>query len=81
MRADIAQGPDGTSKGFGTVLLGSTREAAKAIGQSAERGTLEVGKLADLAVWDVESPCELAYYLGLNQLHRVYRRGVERTAV
>ena len=63
------------------ALAGCTREAAKAIGQSAERGTLEVGKLADLAVWDVESPCELAYYLGLNQLHRVYRRGVERTAV
>jgi len=31
VRADIAQAPDGTSKGFGTVLLGSTREAAKAI--------------------------------------------------
>jgi len=31
VRADIAQGPDGVSKGFGTVMLGSTREAAKAI--------------------------------------------------
>jgi len=31
VRADIAQANDGTSKGFGTVLLGSTREAAKAI--------------------------------------------------
>jgi len=31
VRADIAQAPDGTSKGYGTVLLGSTREAAKAI--------------------------------------------------
>jgi len=31
VRADIAQAQDGTSKGFGTVLLGSTREAAKAI--------------------------------------------------
>jgi RNA recognition motif-containing protein len=31
MRADIAQTADGSSKGYGTVLLGSTREAAKAI--------------------------------------------------
>ena len=31
VRADIATGPDGSSKGYGTVLLASTREAAKAI--------------------------------------------------
>ena len=31
VRAEIAAAPDGTSKGFGTVLMGSTREAAKAI--------------------------------------------------
>ena len=31
VRADVVSGPDGTSKGFGTVLFGSTREAAKAI--------------------------------------------------
>jgi len=31
VRADVAQAADGSSKGYGTVLLGSTREAAKAI--------------------------------------------------
>ena len=31
VRADIAMAPDGSSKGYGTVLLASTREAAKAI--------------------------------------------------
>ena len=31
VRAEIAATPDGTSKGFGTVLMASTREAAKAI--------------------------------------------------
>jgi len=31
LRADIAQGPDGRSKGHGTVSFGSTKEAAKAI--------------------------------------------------
>jgi len=31
VRAEIAAAPDGSSKGFGTVLMGSTRDAAKAI--------------------------------------------------
>ena len=31
VRADVAERHDGVSKGFGTVLLGSTRDAAKAI--------------------------------------------------
>jgi len=31
VRADVAQAADGSSKGYGTVLLGTTREAAKAI--------------------------------------------------
>ena len=57
------------------ALLGTTRHAARAIGQLGDRGTVEVGKLADLAVWDVESPCELSYYLGLNPLSTVYRHG------
>ena len=36
------------------------------------------GKLADLAVWDVTSPCELAYYLGLNRLTDVFYHGEPR---
>jgi RNA recognition motif-containing protein len=31
LHADVATGPDGSSKGYGTVLLGTTRDAAKAI--------------------------------------------------
>ena len=31
VHADVATAPDGTSKGYGTVLLGTTRDAAKAI--------------------------------------------------
>ena len=31
LRADVATGADGQSKGFGTVTFASTREAAKAI--------------------------------------------------
>ena len=35
---------------------------------AAEVGTLEVGKSADLAIWDIERPAELVYRLGFNPL-------------
>ena len=55
-------------------LLGVTRNAAAALGLSGEAGTLEAGKLADLAIWDVESPAELVYRMGFNPLHaRIWR--------
>lgn len=54
-------------------LLGVTRHAAAALGLSDEIGTLESGKRADLAIWDIDSPAELVYYMGRNPLHsRVY---------
>jgi imidazolonepropionase len=46
------------------VLAGTTREAARALGLQEEIGTLEVGKAADLAIWDINSPAELSYWLG-----------------
>jgi imidazolonepropionase len=55
-------------------LAGATRNAARALGLAAETGTLEAGKLADLAIWDIERPAELVYRLGFNPLHaRVWR--------
>jgi imidazolonepropionase len=56
-------------------LAGTTREAARALGLAAETGTLEAGKWADLAIWDVESPAELVYRMGFNPLHRRVWRG------
>lgn len=50
------------------ALAGCTRHAAQALGMQEELGTLEVGKLADLAVWDVKEPAELAYRIGHNPL-------------
>jgi imidazolonepropionase len=46
------------------ALAGMTREGARALGLLDDVGTLEVGKAADLAVWDVKSPAELCYWLG-----------------
>ena len=55
-------------------LAGATRNAARALGLAGETGTLEVGKRADLAIWDIERPAELVYRLGFNPLHaRVWR--------
>lgn len=56
------------------ALAGMTREAAAALGLADRIGTLEVGKLAELAVWDVGDPAELSYRIGFNPL---YRRIVE----
>jgi len=45
-------------------LAGVTREAALALGLDEDRGTLEAGKRADLAIWDIGHPRELSYWLG-----------------
>jgi imidazolonepropionase len=56
------------------VLAGVTREAARALGRHAETGALEVGKSANLAIWNVERPVELVYWMGSNPLFsRVWR--------
>jgi imidazolonepropionase len=55
-------------------LAGVTREAARALGLLGQAGTLEVGKSADLAIWDIERPAELVYRMGFNPLHaRIWR--------
>ncbi len=51
-------------------LLGVTRHAARALGLEAEMGTLETGKAAHFALWDIERPAELVYRIGFNPLHR-----------
>ena len=56
-------------------IAGVTREAARALGLQGEAGTLEAGKSADLAIWDIESPAELVYRMGFNPLHRRIWRG------
>lgn len=49
-------------------LAAVTREAARALGLAHDRGTLEAGKRADIAIWDIGHPRELSYWLGLNPL-------------
>jgi imidazolonepropionase len=49
-------------------LAATTREAARALGLDEDRGTLDIGKRADIAVWDVAHPRDLSYWLGGNPL-------------
>src|SRR5437660_5170411 len=48
------------------ALAGFTVHAARALGIQASHGTLEVGKAADFALWEIETPAELAYAIGAN---------------
>ena len=55
-------------------LLGATRHAAQALGLQAHAGTLEPGKAANLAIWNIERPAELVARMGFNPLHaRIWR--------
>mgnify|MGYP003637805357 CR=1 FL=1 len=50
------------------ALCGVTRNAARALGVT-DAGTIAAGLRADLAVWDIKHPAELAYRIGFNPLH------------
>jgi imidazolonepropionase len=56
------------------ALAGATRNAARALGLT-DRGTLEVGSRADLALWDIDEPAELAYRIGDGACAGVVREG------
>ncbi|WPZ22672.1 imidazolonepropionase [Sulfitobacter faviae] len=50
------------------ALRGATQHAARALGL-ADCGMIRPGLRADLAVWDITHPAELAYRIGFNPLH------------
>jgi imidazolonepropionase len=56
------------------ALAGVTRHAAHALGL-ADRGVLAEGLRADLALWDVGGPAELAYAVGANPCTGIVRDG------
>jgi imidazolonepropionase len=59
------------------ALAGMTRNAAPVLGLT-DRGTVAAGARADLACWRVESPAELAYWMGRNPCTAVLNGGVRR---
>lgn len=56
------------------ALLGATVHAARALGLD-DRGSLAVGKIADLVLWNAGQPAELAYWVGGNLSHTVIAAG------
>lgn len=57
------------------AVAGFTREGARALGLLGDRGTLEVGKRADLVVWDLSHPAELPYRIAHSPVHAVVHAG------
>jgi imidazolonepropionase len=57
------------------ALRGVTANSARALGLK-DTGTIAPGMRADLAIWNVETPAELAYRFGFNPLHQRIFGGV-----
>jgi imidazolonepropionase len=57
------------------ALRGVTINAARALGMEREIGSLEVGKQADIVLWDVERPSMLSYRVGVNPCAAVMQAG------
>jgi imidazolonepropionase len=56
------------------ALAGVTRNAARALGLE-DSGQIKPGLRADLAIWNVEHPAELAYRIGFNPLFKRFFGG------
>ncbi len=52
------------------ALRGVTVDAAAALGLGHDIGTLAPGQRADLAIWSIEQPADLAYWIGARPLWR-----------
>ena len=57
------------------ALAGMTRVGARALGLDGEVGVLAPGTAADMVLWSVEHPAELAYWMGGSPAWRVVRAG------
>lgn len=60
------------------ALQGTTRNAAQALGLQDHIGSLEVGKRADFALWQVDRPADLSYSIGANPCCGVVFEGILR---
>jgi imidazolonepropionase len=56
------------------ALRGTTVNAARALGL-ADRGRLQAGMRADVALWDIDHPAELSYWIGSQRARQVFSAG------
>ncbi|MBP2242447.1 imidazolonepropionase [Cytobacillus eiseniae] len=59
------------------ALTAATYNAACAINRQNVVGSLEVGKQADLVLWNVKNYQELQYLFGVNHVKAVWKKGVQ----
>lgn len=59
----------------GQALAAATINAAYAVGKIDQAGSLEIGKRADLVVWEVNDYRQLGYRFGTNLVHTVVKDG------
>lgn len=52
------------------ALAGATRNGARALGLDGTIGQLRAGMQADMVLWDIEHPAELAYQFGVNPIRQ-----------
>lgn len=57
------------------ALTAATYNAACAIKREEQVGSLEVGKQADVVLWNVTNYQELQYLFGVNHVHSVWKKG------
>lgn len=57
------------------ALSGATLNGAKALGLNRTKGSLEIGKDADMVVWDINDPADLCYILGATPVRMVVISG------
>ncbi|QKE75636.1 imidazolonepropionase [Arthrobacter citreus] len=58
-------------------LTAATYNAACAINRQDQIGSLEVGKQADIVLWNVKNYQELQYLFGVNHVKSVWKKGVK----
>jgi imidazolonepropionase len=59
------------------ALTAATYNAACAINRQEQVGSLEVGKQADIVLWDVKNYQELQYLFGVNHVKAVWKKGIK----
>ena len=57
------------------TLRGVTINAARALGLADSVGSIELGKCADLVLWDTDNPAMLSYNMGYNPCHKIMVNG------
>jgi imidazolonepropionase len=57
------------------AITAATVNAAYALRRESQIGSLEAGKLADFAVFEVDDYREIPYYFGMNKCWMTVKRG------